>query len=574
MVLEYYKELILKLFVENQKRFVFILVGLLIILSTYATSYADITPVSDRTPQVRDAIVAAIPEVNAASDVTAVHLAAFSGTLNLRNKNITALAAGDFDGLSALQIIDLGDNQLVTLPEDVFNGLSFLKGLYLYGNQLTSLPEDLFDGLTTLKYLYGNNNHLTSLPEDLFDGLTALTTVNLHTNRLASLHENLFEGNTRLRDIFLHRNHLTNLPEDVFNGLSSLIYLYLYHNRLTSLPPDVFSGLSSLEQLLLNNNQISTLPDEIFQGLTGLTLLQLEGNTLDPFHITVSLVEVATNQFKATIPTGAPFAITLTLDITNGSGINTITIPKGSMESEIFTATHPSGTYARATLDISDSLPGLPVDEHGYQHNGYQLTKSTNLPLPIIYPLSQRKLQVRNAILRELQGVSVNNVTAAHLTSITSLNLDRQRIIAPTSSDFDGLTALTDLSLNEGLGSSNIYTTLQPGIFDQLTSLTTLNLANNNVLGLPPSVIDQLTNLVTLDLSNNVLGSNLSRHFVNLTNLKTLDLSRNSMGSLPDDVFDQNTKLTTLNLANNSLSSLPEGVFDQLMSLNTLDLRK
>ena len=58
---------------------------------------AQVTPVSDRTPQVRDAIVAAagVP----ANEVTEAHLAAIT-SLDLNRKNIARLKTGDFDGLN------------------------------------------------------------------------------------------------------------------------------------------------------------------------------------------------------------------------------------------------------------------------------------------------------------------------------------------------------------------------------------------------------------------------------------------------------------------------------------------
>jgi hypothetical protein len=73
-----------------------------------------VTPVCDRTEQVRDAIVAAVPGVTECADVTETHLAAITGPLNLANKSITALKAGDFDGLTALTELDLNNNQITT----------------------------------------------------------------------------------------------------------------------------------------------------------------------------------------------------------------------------------------------------------------------------------------------------------------------------------------------------------------------------------------------------------------------------------------------------------------------------
>ena len=55
-----------------------------------------------RTEEVRDGIVDSISGVTDCANVTDAHLAAITGTLDLSAEGITALAAGDFDGLTAL----------------------------------------------------------------------------------------------------------------------------------------------------------------------------------------------------------------------------------------------------------------------------------------------------------------------------------------------------------------------------------------------------------------------------------------------------------------------------------------
>ena len=107
-------------------------------------------PVCDRTPQVRDAIVAAVPSVSDCNDVTEAHLAAITGTLSLIGESITALAAGDFAGLTALENLNLRVNPLTTLPAGVFEDLTALELLILADNALTTLPAGVFDGLTAL----------------------------------------------------------------------------------------------------------------------------------------------------------------------------------------------------------------------------------------------------------------------------------------------------------------------------------------------------------------------------------------------------------------------------------------
>ena len=126
-------------------------------------------PVCDRTPQVRDAIVAVVPGVSTCGEVTKAHLTSDITSLFLNGQGITTLQAGDFEDLTSLTELRLYDNQLTTLPADLFDGLGALTTLYLNGNQLTTLPDGLFGGLSSLTtlYLYGNSVDPLSLTVSL-----------------------------------------------------------------------------------------------------------------------------------------------------------------------------------------------------------------------------------------------------------------------------------------------------------------------------------------------------------------------------------------------------------------------
>ena len=169
------------------------------------------TPVCDRTEAVRDAIVAAVPNITDCNDVTSVHLTAIT-SLWLNKKSITALKVGDFDGLTAL-----GD-------------------LHLEHNQLSSLPSGIFEGLTALTVLHLSDNSLSSLPSDVFDGLTALWSLDLSHNDLSSLPGGLFDGVIELYDFWVIDNDLSSLPDGLFDGLINLEILSTYENSVDPLP--------------------------------------------------------------------------------------------------------------------------------------------------------------------------------------------------------------------------------------------------------------------------------------------------------------------------------------------------
>ena len=319
------KGVIMKPLTMKQKIAAPIVAVLLLIYGIHGTNHVqaqgnapELTPVSERTQQVQDTIVALVPGVDAANDVTAAHLALITN-LNLSNQSITALKAGDFDGLSALRSLSLAKNTLSSLPADIFSGLSALNSLDLGSNELNSLPADIFAGLSAMGRLNLSHNSLGSLSANTFSEMSALTALDL--------------GN----------------------------------NKLNSLPAGIFAGLSSMNWLSLSSNQLSGLPAGIFAGLSSLNSLYLSDNTVN-LSIIVLLAKVEENRFKAIVPTSAPFNIVLPVTVTHGSidgGATTITIPAGSAQSGLLTVTRTPGTSNAVTVDIG-TLPELPISHHGY----------------------------------------------------------------------------------------------------------------------------------------------------------------------------------------------------------------
>ena len=560
-----------------------------------------ITPVSERTPQVRDAIVAAVRGVNSANDVTEAHLGAittlrvnappyqavrpitfrigdFSGLTTLTNLEMerwggVSLPDGIFEGLNALERVSLYGSGLTSIPNSVL-GLTSLKSLNIGYHGITSIPAGVFDQLTQLNTLildaaaYGNT--FTSLPDGVFDKLTLLTYLNLDQNKITSLPDGVFDQLTSLESLSMDRIHsLSSLPADVFDQLTSLTSLSLEGLKPTFLPDGIFSELSSLTFLDLSYGRLTNLPAGIFSGLSSLTSLYLGRNSVDPLPLTVSLEKVGEGQLKAVAPTGAPFDIALPLNVRNGSisgGANTLTISKGSVESGHLTVTRTPGMTAAVTADIG-TLPGLPADVNQYGtrlHQGYTLVKSDDLPLVVINrvasgitPVSERTSQVREAILNvvRLDYPSVSSyahITETHLAGITALYLNGRNITSLKVGDFDGLTGLGELRLY-----NNQLTTLPEDIFDGLTALTTLRLYGNQLSTLPEDIFDELIELTTLQLGYNQFTTLPSTIFDGLTKLTDLRMIGNQFTTLPEGIFDGLTGLTTLYLGSNAVNPLP-----------------
>ena len=151
-----------------------------------------------RTLAVQTAIIGKISGVSACADVTTAHLAAITGTLDLASKSISALAEGDFAGLTALTTLNLNSNDLTGLPAGVFDPLTELTSLNLILNDLTELPAGVFDTLTKLTTLDLSNNELSFLRAGVFDELTMLLSLTLDSNQLSALPDRVFEKLTLL----------------------------------------------------------------------------------------------------------------------------------------------------------------------------------------------------------------------------------------------------------------------------------------------------------------------------------------------------------------------------------------
>ena len=382
------------------------------ILDTNTRIYAYTKPVSadvaghpttlcGRTGGVRVAVLAAlrasrtIGETASCAEVTAAQLASVE-TLDLRERS-PMLRAGDFAGLTGLLSLDLGANRLGGLPEGALAGKPSLRRLELDGNgldgaalailaDLASLEElgladnalagefvpAWFAATTALTRLDLGGNGLTGLPARAFAGLTALRELRLDDNALAELPSDAFSGLGQLKVLTLGDNGLTALLEATFAALTALDTLDISGNALAELPAGLFGGLISLTALDLSKNALSELPDGVFAGLAALDALALGDNATKPLEIAVSLEKTGDVELRATVAAGAPFALTVPVEVAGGSLSATggaLAVAAGATASATAVITLDEAGDG-ATAEVGD-LPELPEG-----HSGYVLGKS------------------------------------------------------------------------------------------------------------------------------------------------------------------------------------------------------
>ena len=562
-----------------------------------------------RTPAVRDALLALIPSVSDCAAVTAAELAAITGTLDLSSQSITALAAGDFAELTALEALYLNNNDLTSLPGEVFGGLTTLMELDLAFNALTTLPDDVFEPLTVLTDLYLNNNDLTSLPGEVFGGLTTLMELDLAFNALTMLPAGVFAGLTSLETLSLSNNKLTTLPGNVFEPLTALKALRLSFNdgapfapKAVALPDNgtvpVAGGVVTLDGSgsggpwgtnvtygwalttpasgATFDNDTSATPEVTIQTLAEDTVLTFtltvigRGGTdgidtgIDTATVTVTArpttpgVTVSETALTVTEGDATGDSYTVVLD---SQPTADVTVTVGGHAGTEVTPTPTSLTFTTSNWDTAQTVTVTAGNDTDTTDDEVTLTHSADSDYSGISIASvtvtvtdnaagicERTPEVRDALLALIPGVSdCADVTDAHLAAITgTLDLAAENITALAAGDFAELTALEALYLN-----GNKLTSLPDDVFDGLTSLTKLNLDHNKLTSLPGGVFAGLTLLKVLLLNDNKLTVLPDDVFAGLTMLEVLLLNSNDLTTLPDDVFEPLTSLKVLYLADN-----------------------
>ena len=180
-------------------------------------------------------------------------------------------------------------------------------------------------GLAALRSLSLQEAGVAALRSEDLAGLHGLQVLGLGGNALSELPAGLLSAVPGLRFLLLGGNRLSALQSDAFAGLSELRELDLSNNALAELPYGVLSGLSELGNLRLDGNALEALPEGMFSGASSLRSVRLDGNPGAPFALRAELrrtdaplSEKGPATIQATLASGAPFDVELSLEATGG----------------------------------------------------------------------------------------------------------------------------------------------------------------------------------------------------------------------------------------------------------------
>lgn len=172
--------------------------------------------------------------------------------------------------LAGIQRLSLSEN-LDTFPLEILSLASSLEILDLSNNQLHTLPQEIAQ-LTKLKIIFASNNRFETLPSVLGQ-CPALEMVGFKSNRIQHVPEDSLP--TQLRWLILTDNNIQTLPNSL-GERPRLQKLALAGNRLSHLPNNI-SQLTNLELIRISANQLTHCPDQLLD-LPKLAWFAFSGN--------------------------------------------------------------------------------------------------------------------------------------------------------------------------------------------------------------------------------------------------------------------------------------------------------
>lgn len=153
----------------------------------------------------------------------------------------------------------------------------------------------------------------------------------------------------------------------------------------------------------------------------------------------------------------------------------------------------------------------------------------------------------------------------ADVINLERLHINNNQVHRITSCAFYNLKNLRYLEL---IG--NGLETLDENVFDDLVSLYSLDLSDNNIENID-NIFGGLDNLFSLVLNNNKIRNVGEDALSGLKNLHNLEINRNQVEELSDNVFQDLGDLSHILLKNNNIKCI-NNVFSHLKNLHYLDL--
>ena len=345
--------------------------------------------------------------------------------------------------------------------------------------------------------------------------------------------------NERLQETF--DDWLRQNPTPIHNLGSPLVATDMDNDTLTY---STSSTGNALWFSITSSGQINTnyfLDHEWFSSVVVIVTVSDGRGGMDTISVTINITDLNEQPYFGVYPDHSYSGDTIVIDADNGT-------PTDSNIGDPVT-----GGDDDANSTLSYSLSGTDASAFNINSSTAQITNNNllnintkssyavvvtvsdgsksatiNVTINVVWlakpPVANRSPAVRTAIVNAISGIdSAADVTAAHLSTITDLDLSRQNITALSAGDFNDLTNLTALDLDV-----NYLTSLPDGILDHLTKLQDFTASGNNISSLNGNLFRNNSSLQAINLNFNNIRSFGDGLFTGLTGLFRLTLRQNN----------------------------------------------
>ncbi|KAF7051888.1 hypothetical protein CFC21_060078 [Triticum aestivum] len=492
-------------------------------------------------------------------------------SLDLSHAGFGGTAPPQLGNLSRLIYLDLGSFGGPGIIVDNFHWVSKLNSLRYLDLSWSYLAASVdwlqaVNMLPSLQVLRLNDaslpaTDLTSLSQVNF---TSLKLLNLMNNDLNSSMPNWIGGLSALSELDMTSCGLSGMIPNEFGRLISLTFIGLGDNKLTGGIPTSVSKLCNLVQIKLSGNilsgDIAKVAKSLFPCMKRLQVLELSGNKLTgnlsgwlEGMSGLRILDLSANSLSGVVPHGIGNLSSLTyLDISFNRFKGTLSELHLANLSRLDTLNLASNSFE---IVIKQSwLPPFQLINLGL----HDCLIGPEFPS---WLQSQTKIEMIDLGSAGIRAPLPDWVWNFSL-SMTSLNVATNNITGKLPASLEQLTMLTTLSMRNNK--------LQGNIPDLPLSIRVLDLSNNNLSGsLPQSFV--VKELHYLSLSKNSITGVIPTDLCNMISLELIDLSDNNLsGELPD-CWRKNSELYVIDFSSNNLwGEIPStmGSLNSLMSLH------
>lgn len=160
--------------------------------------------------------------------------------LDLQSNKIRDLHENLFANLQLLQNLQLSNNPNITIPSNVFRPLSFLRTLEIASNNVASI-NGWFSSLSNLGSIDLGNNNITSIPVNTFTTSRSIESINLSNNRISILDSRSFGSLHMLTLLDVHNNSIDEVDHYLMSQSSLLRTVDFSGNGCTQFKTDIFN---------------------------------------------------------------------------------------------------------------------------------------------------------------------------------------------------------------------------------------------------------------------------------------------------------------------------------------------